>query len=438
MSRFYGASLGIPTEGGSVVTIADPPSGTFSDVVDAKFIHYNGYTYIGYVAEDTGNVEVISYHEATGVTSTPVVMRAAVGGANGNPDNHDAPAILVRDSDHKLIVAYSPHSQIPFYVRISTNSLTTDPTMSGGFGAESDVGTAAQATTQGDVDPVPEIGIAAQATQPGTKTYASLIELTGEAAIYLWWRRYNTAGQTRQGYVKSVDNGTTWGEYVNVWGSSATGLSNFNYRRLATNGVDRMDLYVTDTDRSLANPSSLYHIYYDGGNWKQSDGTDTGKIVGLFTSDATLIKNTTDGPVAPLSCGYDGTGKPVTLLLTFDTTEATIYQARFDGAAWDIVEIDATGGLLGGGPFGICAALDRDDVDTVWFPKVVSGKFEMFRFDSPDSGATWPDTQITSGSAFDNAGADSVWNHTADIKIAWSYGTLGSAYVFSAAIRGGY
>lgn len=426
MARFYGASLGIPTEGGgptsSVATlVATGDGGFWTDVPDPKFVYYNGYTYFGWIQNTTGDVMVASYRHSTGVVSTPVTLRAAVGGANGNPDIHDSPSLLVHNSDKKLWVAYSPHSQTPMYVRISTNSLTTDPTMTGGFGTENDVGTAAQAT------------------QPGTKTYPGWVELTSEGAVYLWWRRYNTLGQTRQGYVKSTDNGATWGTYVNVWGgNNLTGVSNFNYRRLATNGVDRMDLYVTDTDRSLANASSLYHLYYDGGNWKQSDGTDTGKTSGLFPADVTLVKDITDGPVAPLSCGYDASGDPVTLLLTYDTTQATIYQARYDGAAWNIVPISATGGLLGGGPFGICAALDRDDVDTCWFPTVVSGKFEMFRWDSPDSGATWASTQITSGSAFDNASPDAVWGHASDLKVIWAYGTLGSATVFNGAIRGGY
>lgn len=420
MSRFYGSPLALASS--SVIDISTAPAGFWNDVPDPKFVYYNGYTYIGYVDGVSGNVEVITYRHSNGAVSTPVVVATAVGGANGNPDSHDSPALLVRSSDHKLIVAYSPHSQIPLYVRISTNSLTTDPTMIGGFGSENDVGTAAQAA------------------QPGTKTYPSLIELTSEGAIYLWWRRYNTAGQTRQGYVRSTDNGATWGTYVNVWGgNNGTGTSNFNYRRIATNGTDRMDLYVTENARTLGDPSHLYHLYYDGGNWKQTDGTSTGLTGGLFPVNATVVKDTADGPACPLSCGYDGTGKPVTMLMTYDATEATFWQARWDGAAWVVVEIGSSVGLPGSSnPFVLDAGLDRDDVDTCWFPVRVGGKFELFRWDSVDSGATWTSTQLTSGSAFDNLGPDSVWDHAADLKVVWGYGSYTSDLSNNMGIRGGF
>ncbi len=427
MARFYGASLGIPTEGGGsgtsvVALVSGADAGFWTDVPDAKFVYYNGYTYFAWIENTSGDAMVASYHHATGIVSTPVLLHAAVGGSAGSPDNHDSPSLLVRSSDHKLVVAYSPHFGSSLWVRISTTSLTTDPTMADGFGAENDV------------------GAANQAAQPGLYTYCSLIELTGEAAIYLWWRRKaNGTNLFRQGYAKSTDNGATWATYINVWGGDNT-TWHLNYRRIATNGVDRMDLFLTENDRLLANPSHLYHIYWDGtGTWKKSDGTDTGLTTGIFPASATLVKDTADGPAAPLSCGYDGTGKPVTLLLTYDATEATIWQARWTGSAWSLVAIGTTGGLLGGGPFGICAALDRDDVDTVWFPHLVAGKFEMFRWESPDSGATWASTQITSGSAFDNASPDAIWDHASDLKIIWAYGDLGSSFTFdAAAIRGGY
>ncbi len=421
MARFYGASLGVPSEGGDVISLSDAPAGFWNDVPDAKFVYYNGYTYIGYVDGTSGNVEVITYRHSNGAISSPVVLRAAVGGANGNPDSHDSPALLVRSSDHKLIAAYSPHSQTPLYVRISTTSLTTDPTLANGFGTENDVGTAAQGT------------------QPGNKTYPALIELTGEGAIYLWWRRYNTSNQTRQGYVRSTDNGATWGTYVNVWGGdNLTGITHFNYRRLATNGVDRMDLYATDNARALALPSSLYHLYKDGGNWKKTDGTDTGKTTGLFPADATLVKGTGDGPACPLSCGYDGSGDPVTMVMTYDATEATIWQARWSGSSWDLVEIGTSNGLANGSnPFVLDCGLDRDDVDVCWFPVKVGSRFEIFRWVSADSGATWTGTQITSGSSADNLGPDSVWDHASDLKVIWAYGDYISDNDNDMGIRGG-
>ena len=62
---------------------------------------------------------------------------------------------------------------------------------------------------------------------------------------------------------------------------------------------------TTDTARSVGDPSSLYHFYMTGDNAYQSDGTlIAAKAAWPFLATAaTLVKNTSEGPVSALGIG---------------------------------------------------------------------------------------------------------------------------------------
>lgn len=386
--------------------------GFWTDIPDQKFVHYNGYTYFGWVDGATGDLKAASWRASTGVVSSPVTLHSGFAA-----DLHNSPALLVRSSDHKLMAAYCDHEGAAFYIRISTTSLATDPTLADGFAAEVDIDSSVTGTAY---------------------TYPSLVELTDEGAIYAWFRDRLTTDLYRQSYTKSMDNGATWSAEVKVWVGDNT-ATHLNYRRLATNGTDRMDLFATDNDRSLATPSSLYHLYYTGGAWFRSDGTNTGLTAGMFPSDATLIKDDSDGPASACGVTYDSDGNPVVNLMTYDATSAVVWQSRWTGATWSATQIAYQNGLgTGSNPFILGAGLDLNDPNRVYLPIKVGSKFEMHLAQSPDDGITWSTTALTRNSSVDHFLPSGVWNRDDALRAIWIAGTFTDNTHFTGAVQGGY
>ena len=111
-----GSGAFTPPPGPFVLTTA--PAGGWTQIPEAHAIYYNGHTYFGYVNGANGNIEIRSYNHATGITSAATVMHAAL---DSPADTHDAPGLLIRDSDKHIVASYSAHNGAALYVWISTN-----------------------------------------------------------------------------------------------------------------------------------------------------------------------------------------------------------------------------------------------------------------------------------------------------------------------------
>jgi hypothetical protein len=373
------------------IGITNPAAAGWTQIQYPKAAYYNGKTYFGYVNGANGNVELRTYTHATGVISAATVLHAAL---STPADTHNAPAIIIRNSDHKIVAAYSAHNGDSLYVWISTNA--------------EDI----SAGTETDVD-VP-VG-------SGKYTYANLVQLSGESnALYLFYRN-NTAGVAFWQYTKSTDGGATWATYQELYSTAGK----FTYWKVANDGVSRIDFVVTDDNP--ANPSSkIYHFYYDG-TFRKSNGTALVVSRPFTATDLTLVYDSSSGPGWMTDAIIDGNSRP-RFVYSVDNglgTDSSFCYARWTGAAWVVSTILASVG------FGIVdpspvAALDAQDTTLCYLVRKIGSHFELWRYRTPDDGLTWIGAPITYASSVDNVYPASIKDHASDFTTLWLAGTYTS------------
>lgn len=390
--------------------LIDPPAVGWTVPQDPKFVYANGKTFIGWINAG-GDAQVAAWDHASSTMSSPFTLHTALGGGEGNPDPHDSPAIHVRQSDGRLMVAYSAHSGSGAYLRISTN-----PFDATAFGAEVNLDS--------------QLGGFAY-------TYMGFAELSAEGTIFLFYRDQPTFGNVYGPvcYSTSTDDGATWSAQTVLFTPNA---SNRAYRRMGTNGIDRIDIAAThkDPDPNPATAAALFHMYYEAGDWHASDGTVLTLPADKFT--ATVLLGAGSGSAWSAGFAYDGSGNPVSLTLIQHSTTIDVHQARWNGSSWDDSTIVA--GLTGiyGNAYHP-ATMSREDPDVVWVSKLTGSHYELFRYTF--DGATWTATAITSGSTVENTQPDAVWGAVLPIKVIWLHGIDTSGPTFNAGdweVWGGY
>lgn len=389
--------------------LAAAPEGGWIWFTDPRAIHYNGRTYFGFVNGD-GDIIVRSVDPATLTVSSETNLAAAF-----QVDDHAGPSLLVRDSDHRLLVFYAAHDDTNMRLRISTNSLDTDPTLSGGF--------AAAATLDAQIG--------------GTDyTYPVPIQLTGETndPIYLFFRNIVTANQYDLVYSKSTDGGATWGALVKVADSNA-----HSYWRIAQNGDDRIDFAYTD-EHPFYNPGSLYHFYYEGGAYFETDGGSAGSLP-LDISDMTLVYDGSSVRSWVWDLAING-GSPVIAFAAFPSTSDHRYRyATWSGSAWTTQQIVAAGGHIYGNTdeeyYSGGVVIDRNDPTVVYLSREVSGQWEMFAYRTTDGGATWTSRALTSGSADKQIRPAPVYNADPRLRVMWMAGDYSTYVDWDTGTRGG-
>jgi hypothetical protein len=362
-------------------------SGAWCWFADPRAVYYNGKTYVGWV-NVSGDVQIAEYNHSTEEWSEPFTLHAAL-----QYDDHANPTILIRDSDKRVMVFYCRHNAANLYMRVSTNA--EDVTA---FGAEADL--------DGDLGGI-------------NYCYPTPVQLTGEAndPIYLFYRE----NVSRWYYSVSTDGGATWAAQTALWDSIAYNTQ--IYLKIVSSGGNRIDFVASDTHPD-SNPCSLYHFYYTGGNWYQTDGT---LIVGgpvLQEADVTLVY---DGSVISgwqWDIAMDGSN-PVIAYATFPTpaSDHRYNLARWNGAVWASEEICTAGGPLyvaqthySGG-----LSLDHADINTVYVSREVSGQHEIQKYTY--SGGAWSLAEtITSSSPWPSFRPFCPRNSSADLPLLWVWG----------------
>jgi hypothetical protein len=411
-----GSGAFTPPSGPSVFSLVAAPDGFWQNISNYRAFCYNGKTYFGWVNGVSGDVKIAAYDHVTKTVSTPFTLHTALSGWSGSPDIHNSPALLVRTSDHRIVVGYVAHDQGPLYIRISTN-----PEDVTAFGTEISVGSGG-------------------GWPAGDLTYVSLVQLSGESgAIYMFHRQGGGSQPTpgQLAYFRSTDGGATWGAQQLVM-TGAYGMGNVPYWNITTDWNATIHVATTDTIRTIGYPSSLYHFYLNGGSAYKSDGTLIAASASwpVLVSDATLVRGTSEGPASALGVCIGPDGKPAMLLKAFDSGGSTnlIRAARWTGSAWAVTNVADTNGIIGGNDFVGSGDIDPTDPNTVYFPRKVGSYFEMFRY--VWDGATWTGTQLTTGSAADNATPGTVAQWGAGLRVIWGLGTFTNANSFSFGVQG--
>lgn len=404
--RIAGGGVSFTLPSSPIFDLAAAPSGGWSWFGDPRAVHHGGYLYVGYLDGSNGNVEVRAHNESTAVTSAAAVMHAAL-----EIDDHANPSLLVRDSDHKLMVFYSSHFDTTMRLRISTNSLDSDPTLSGGFASEVSL----------------DSQIGAQ-----VYIYANPIQLTGETndPIYLWFRDTPGGSALTLTYSKSTDGGATWGAKVQV---ATKALPATAYWKLAQNGDDRIDIAITDdAPLSLTGNTSMFHFYMEGGLFYKSDGTQITATMPFAPSAGTIVHDASGvGEAHPSAWMQDIavdplTNRPVIAYALYPTTTNHRYwYGRWTGSAWDNHEIAAGGSYIDGAgswPYSGGMAIDRADTSIVFASRNQSGQFEISEHQTTDGGTTWTEQAVTAASAVEQVRPAAVHNPGAR-RVVWMAGT---------------
>lgn len=386
-------------------------SGFWNDVAGPRAAYYNGKTYLAWVTSD-GHIHAAQYAHSTRTLSTPVDL-ATTSGPDGTI--HNSPAILVRASDHRIIVA------------ASEDLASAQPALWTSTNPE-------DATAFGSVQLIPP-----SVASPSYPNIEQLASVTNQP-IYYFVRIYDSGASTfYTGYFKSTDGGATWAAFQKLWKPVATSAQ---YHTILGDGASRIDFFVTDTNRTVGNPSSVYHAYLDGssGNLYKSDGTLIGAASAgpYFATAGTLVQDASLGSCRSEAAGYSG-GKPHVLLIVNDgntTTNTLARVGRWTGSTWQVNAVASAGGIIDSNWFISSGSISKSDPNTVYFPIKVGSHFELWRYTSPDGGTTWGGSALTSGSASDNAMPDTPLNATPTFRVLWGLGTYTSDSSFTFTMQG--
>lgn len=394
-----------------VVTLTSAPAGGWADQLATHqqvAQYYNGKTYFVYTRGDNGNVCVRSYDHATETTSAETVLRASL----TTDAAHGSPTLLVRDSDKKIVVAYTSEARANLYMRISSNAEDVSA-----FAAEVDLD--------------------AQIT--GTKyTYIHLLQLLGETSDPLYiFVQTNTGGGTQTwGYSKSTDGGATWGAKVDFFQEP----SDLAYLSATKTSETRVDILVNNAPLTFhPDPNALYHCYFEGGNFYKTDGTQITASQPFAASSMTLVydgsASTETSNPGKVKLGADG--HPRALFPTYRGSADHRWRwAKWNGSAWSSVEVCQDGWDADDGRDTVAAGgcLDMTANGRAWISRNVSGVNQVFRYVTSDD-ATFYETQWTTGSPGKVRPAP-VWNGPSDLTVLWLVGDSDPPPAFSVGIAG--
>lgn len=407
--------------GGSSFTAAlphDAPyslgvTGFWNNIASPRATYSGGKTFLAY-SDSANGMYALRLDNA----SKSVDQTHTLGTATTSPDGaiHNSAVTLVRASDSRLVYPASSDA-LAQQAGTWTSTSASDVSAFGSFAA----------------------------CHSGTQdypTYPVVCQLAGVAGspIYVFIRAYDGA-TFHTGYFLSTDGGATYAAWQPLVSPASTSSQ---YHSVGSDGSTQIDIFTTDTNRTVGSPSSVYHMHLDGtsGNLYKSDGTLIGAAssgpyaatAGTLVHDASLGRCWTDG------WSYHPSGRPACLVKYDPGNAGTTTRARlaqWTGSAWSSSAIGDDGGTIGGNVFITSGAIDKANPYRVWLPVKVSSHFEMHLFASTDGGVSWTETALTSGSAHDHAMPDSVLGGAAGCRAVWGYGDYTSDSSYSFTVYGG-
>ncbi len=348
--------------GYDVVDVQTLFHGAWTWYSDPRILDIGKATLVGGV-DSTGSILVAAYDNASPEDCHTFVLHEAL-----QVDDHCTPAFMLRAYDQRILAFYSAHNGGSYYLRVSTNPLDSSAWLA-------------------EVDLNSQLGLS-------TYCYANPVELRD--GISLFFRGDPGTGWS-QYYSKSEDGGATWTTAVR-WVENGP---NRPYFKCVKNGAQRIDFTLTDGHPNAV-ATSIYHGYTDGENWYRSDGSivGAGDDMPFSPSDFTQVYDGATIRAWNHQIAIDPAGRPVIVYATFPTTHDHRYRyARWDGRVWSDHEVCAAGRSLypaephySGG-----IAVDPTNIDIVYVSRETRGVHQIWKYETPDCGATWRGTQLTHG-----------------------------------------
>ncbi len=276
-------------------------------------VYHNDKLYWGWIGKD-GDIGIASYNYSDNTLNKNTLIR------NFEADDHNTPVVMVRNSDSKIIVAYSKHNaETTIYWQISSNA-----------------------------EDITSFGSQNTFTASDTVTYPSVIQLTGETGdpIYLFYRTNGATNYWR--YIKSTDGGLSFSRETKL-------IQEFDnmspYTHPVKNGTDRIDFSVNDSKGGNGPSEDIMHMYYQSGSFYKSDGTkicDVSDLPITAKSDLTMIYNSsaTDNYDAKnWDIAINSDGYPVITWAKYVDldTDHRYMRSYWNGSSWNTEEVGKAG-----------------------------------------------------------------------------------------------
>ena len=246
--------------------------------------------------------------------------------------------------------------------------------------------------------------------------YSNPVMLSGENnRIYLFYRGISQAGKLYdkwgQYFSYSDDGGDTWtdGKYY----LDTRQLKNTVYLKITSDNRSRIDFVFTDGHPKIG-PASVYHMYYEGGKFHQTNGDD---IAGLQEVPLQLNRVNKVYDVGRTNVkswiwdiALDKDKRPVIAYAQYPSVNEHIYHyARWNGKQWIDKEVVNSGkyitspeksGKVLEEHYSGGIVLDHNDPSNIYLSRQIDGVFEIEHRKLKRDG--WKINPITSNSETSN------------------------------------
>lgn len=434
--------LGAQTNFAQLVT-----DGAWTWYNDPRALFQNGKLYFGFVRAADSKTVLAVFDPPAGTTTNLWTSGFT------QLDDHNNPGLLAKQ-DGTLLAVYSRHISDQYFAY--RRSLTTNPHAPANWAAE---------------QAIPNSGAG--------MTYANPFQLSTESGkIYNFCRNQNF----NPTIYTSTDGGSNWSAPQHFI-KTGTGGNVRPYLKYASDYTNRIDFLYTDGHpRDCSN--SLYHAYYLGGNFYQTDGTflksyanlpilhdlgdggERGSVIYQWTNAPQSDPNQwiPDGRAWCWETAYQSNGAPVSVftvqrdLVTGPTSgiddRIYYYYARWTGSAWQkrfiahagrplyVAEDDYAGGICVDpqDPNVIYISSNAQDpfnlADTTNVPLRANSRYELWRGVTSDGGLNFAWTQITTNSTLDNLRPYIPRRNGGEPCVIWFRGTYATYSSYSCAIVG--
>jgi BNR repeat-containing family member len=410
---------------------------------DPRALFHQGKLYFGYVRAGDSKTVLGAFNLATGQSTNLWIAGFT------ELDDHDNPGLLVK-ADGTMLAIYARHGVDQYFAY--RRSTTTNPVSSADWAGE---------------QTIPNSG--------GAMTYANPFQLSNEGGkIYNFCRNtnYNPTIFT------STDGGNSWSPSQHFIRTGTGGTR--PYVKYCSDYNQRFDFLYTDGHpRDVAN--SLYHLYYQGGVFYQTDGTfvknyaglpllhdsgERGSVIYQYNAGAQSDPNQwiPTGRAWCWEIAYQSNGAPVCAftvqrdLVTGPNSglddRIYYYYARWTGTNWQkrfiahagrplyVAEDDYAGGICldPQNPSVIYISSNAEDpfnlADTTNVTLRANNRYEIWRGVTGDGGVTFAWTQITTNSTADNLRPYIPRRNGGEPCVIWFRGTYSSYTSYACSIVG--
>lgn len=336
--------------------------GAWCWIQDPRAVSHNGTTYVGWVRE-SGDIVVGSLDHTDG-TSTTTTLNAGL-----DADDHASPAILIRNSDNRIMAFYSEHTGQPIRYRVST-----DPEDVSAFDAEQTM------TPAGN----------------GSFTYMNPRQRS-DGRIYLFFRS-EVSGLWM---TYSDDGGATWQGDQEVIAPSGTRT----YFKLGEFENGRLDMALSRAtgDAPLAGKvKDIRHCYFEDGSLYDQQDNDLGALPITDTDAPAVYDSGADGndDAWVYDCATHN-GTPEILAATFPAFDDHRWTyARWTDGGWNVAEITTAGqfitkGINGSEYYAPGGALTHSEPGRVVLSRGGHEGAKIQRWETDDNGESWAVTDYS-------------------------------------------